>query len=218
MSNHALLRGSSLHAPSSELVENISGTSILKLKVVSLNGMGTVYPKVTLCNPSINSPFGIAQVTIANTRSGLITCLGFMFSVDTHLWSVDTALYSDSSGNLSTIVNGNPIATVIKTDAVYGVLYVGGLGGTSPITPSIAEYFETVSKNLKSYPYSLNYTSGVLNSIVYTIDGSHSITKTFNYTLGTLTSLTLSGDTPTGIFLTKSLTYTGSNLTSVTYS
>jgi hypothetical protein len=29
--------------------------------------------------------------------------------------------------------------------------------------------FETVSKNLKSYPYTLNYTSGKLTSIVYTV-------------------------------------------------
>ena len=77
--------------------------------------------------------------------------------------------------------------------------------------------FESVSKNLKSNPYQLNYTSGVLTSIVYTI-GPGSITKTLNYTGSLLTSIVLSGDTPSGIDLTKTLGYTSGNLTSVTYS
>jgi hypothetical protein len=56
-----------------------------------------------------------------------------------------------------------------------------------------------------------------LTSIVYTLPVG-TITKTLNYTLGTLTSIVLSGDTPAGIDLTKTLGYTGSELTSITYS
>lgn len=82
---------------------------------------------------------------------------------------------------------------------------------------SYDETFETVSKNLKGKPYALNYTSGKLTSIVYTIVGGN-ITKTLNYTGDKLTSLVLSGATPTGISLTKTLTYTGNTLTSITYS
>lgn len=84
-------------------------------------------------------------------------------------------------------------------------------------TGGLGEEFETVSKNLKSYPYTLNYTAGVLTSIVYTLP-SGSITKTLNYTAGLLTSVVLSGDTPSGIDLTKTLSYTGSDLTGVVYS
>ena len=79
------------------------------------------------------------------------------------------------------------------------------------------EHFETVSKNLSSYPYVLNYTSGLLTSIVYTLP-SGSITKTLNRTSGKLTSIVLSGDTPSGINLTKTLTYSGSQLVGVSYS
>lgn len=88
---------------------------------------------------------------------------------------------------------------------------IAGGGGAA------AEAFETVAKNLLSYPYALNFSGSVLNTIVYTV-GAGSITKTFNYTNGKLTSIVLSGDTPEGIYLTKTLTYTGENLTSVTYS
>lgn len=77
--------------------------------------------------------------------------------------------------------------------------------------------FETVSKNLKGNPYALNYTSGNLTSIVYTLT-SGTITKTLNYTGGKLTSIVLSGNTPSGINLTKTLSYTGDTLTSITYS
>lgn len=82
---------------------------------------------------------------------------------------------------------------------------------------SIPEYYETVSKNLKSWDATFNYTAGQLTSIVYT-SGLKSITKTFNYTGGNLTSIVLSGDTPLGILLTKTLSYTGNELTGVSYS
>jgi hypothetical protein len=78
--------------------------------------------------------------------------------------------------------------------------------------------FETVSKNLKQYNYALNYTSGALTSIVYTIPTVGTITKTLNYTSGVLTSVVLSGSTPLGISLTKTLTYTSGVLTAVAYS
>ena len=80
-----------------------------------------------------------------------------------------------------------------------------------------SEYFESVSKNIKSYPSVLNYTGGILTSVVYTVPAG-TITKTFNYTLGKLTSIVLSGDTPNGINLTKTLTYTGDSITVVGYS
>jgi hypothetical protein len=77
--------------------------------------------------------------------------------------------------------------------------------------------FESISKNLKGYPYALNYTSGKLTSIVYTLSNG-TITKTLNYTGEKLTSIVLSGDTPTGINLTKTLSYTADTLTHIIYS
>jgi hypothetical protein len=57
-----------------------------------------------------------------------------------------------------------------------------------------------------------------IDTIVYDLGGGLSITKTFNYTLGVLTSIVLSGDTPSGIELTKTFGYIGVDLTSVIYS
>lgn len=79
----------------------------------------------------------------------------------------------------------------------------------------IAETFETVSKNLDASGATLDYdVSGNLTSIEY-LNG---ITKTLNYTGENLTSVVLSGSTPSGIDLTKTLSYTGENLTGVAYS
>ncbi len=93
-----------------------------------------------------------------------------------------------------------------------GTYMLGQIGG------SAAETFETVSKNLKSYPATLSYSGQNLATIEYGLGGGLTILKTLNYTGENLTSVVLSGDTPGGISLTKTLDYTGDNLTGVIYS
>lgn len=119
---------------------------------------------------------------------------------------------ADSTTDTLTLVAGSNITlTTNATNDSITIEATGGGGG------SAAETFETVSKNLKSWGGVLNYTNGVLTSIVYT-DGVDTITKTLNYTNTVLTSIVLSGDTPAGIDLTKTLGYTNGSLTSITYS
>jgi hypothetical protein len=107
-------------------------------------------------------------------------------------------------------------ATTIYVDSLTKKLTTKDDTGTVVEYGQDVEYFETVSKNLKSWGASFNYSGGNLSSIVYT-DGVDTITKTFNYTGDSLTSIVLGGDTPSGIELTKTLGYTSGNLTSVTY-
>jgi hypothetical protein len=113
--------------------------------------------------------------------------------------------YRDSGGNLVRLGIGS---------TGQGLSVVAGIPAWATTT-NVS--FETVSKNLNSYPYSINYTGTDLTSIVYTV-GAGSITKTFNYTGTELTSIVLSGSgLPSGINLTKTLSYTGTDLTSVSY-
>lgn len=107
------------------------------------------------------------------------------------------------------------IPTVIGSSGAPGP--EGPPGPPGPPGPA-GDSFETVSKNLRAYPYALNYTSGTLTSIVYTLPDTSTVTKTFNYTTEQLTSIVLSGATPGGIDLTKTFTYTGDDLTSIGYS
>ena len=76
----------------------------------------------------------------------------------------------------------------------------------------ISSLFETVSANLSTYDYTLDYNgSGDITPIVY----SNAATKAFNYTGTDITSIILSGSTPSGIELTKTLSYTGTDVTDI---
>ncbi len=89
--------------------------------------------------------------------------------------------------------------------------------GTGLIYSDLTSY-ETVSKNLKSYPYVINRIGSIINTIVYTLSLG-TITKTFSYDVNNnVSSIILSGATPAGILLTKTFNYTGSILTSISYS
>jgi len=113
----------------------------------------------------------------------------------------------------SITINTSNQLTIVFGELVTGTARVLGTGGVS-----FEDTFETVSKNLKGNPFVLNYTGTQLTSMVYTLPESEEITKTFAYTGSQLDSITLSGDTPSGIDLVKTLGYTDGKLTSVTYS
>ena len=138
---------------------------------------------------------------------------------------------SNPSALVDTIVFPNGTVSIVGGTATITGLQgpqgeqgpAGATGATGPQGPagpqgdSWQEEFETVAKNLKSYPNSRSYTGARLDSVTYTVPGG-TIIKTLNYTGDKLTSVVLSGDTPSGIELTKTNTWTGDNLTGVAYS
>lgn len=130
MAYHKHLRGADLHSPSNELVENNTGSTLTKMKVVSLSGIGTTYPQVILCNPSVNTPIGIIQSDMLTGTYGIISTLGLMYGLDTSAWAIGTHIYSDVNGNLSAIPHQNPVAFVVKSHATTGVLYVTAFATT----------------------------------------------------------------------------------------
>ena len=73
--------------------------------------------------------------------------------------------YNNSSYVAKATTTGN-----LPTNTTYWQL-LAGQGPAGPQGASWQEQFETVSKNLKSYPAVLNYTMGVLTSIVFTLPG-----------------------------------------------
>jgi len=87
---------------------------------------------------------------------------------------------------------------------------------TSDVLPGAgasADTFETVSKNLSATDASYGYTDDLLTTITY-----GSIIKTLAYGPDGLASITLSGATPGGIDLVKTLVYSSGKLVSATYS
>ena len=124
MANHSQITGSGLHAPSRHFVSNNTGSTIPKWTVVDLNGFGAVFPQVVIGNPSLLPNFGITEAEILTGQSGFVCSLGFLYNIDTSLWTVGTPLYSSSVGVLQSTVNGPPVGLVVKQDAVFGVIYV----------------------------------------------------------------------------------------------
>ena len=124
---HRNLRGTDLHSPTNELVENTTGSSISALKVVKYTGVG-VYPKIEPVSSSNEIARGITQSAINDGGTGYITCLGFMFGVNTNSYNVGDKLYASAGGSLTTAAAGLPVAYVLKKDPVNGILYVANTG------------------------------------------------------------------------------------------
>lgn len=126
----------------------------------------------------------------------------------------DAGTYPTASGpgDILTFTTSNP--------AKY---FFTGTALTDTVTLTIngfLEYsFEAISKNLKAYDYSIAYTGDLVDEITYDLGGGLSIVKSFSYNIDdTVSTIVLSGDTPSGIELTKTFTYTSGKVTSVGYS
>jgi Collagen triple helix repeat (20 copies) len=98
-------------------------------------------------------------------------------------------------------------------DGRSGVMIGGGgsSGGSSTPAP---ETFETVSKNLSASGAVMGYSGGDLVSVTY----ANGIVKTLAYSIDGLASVTLSGNTPSGIALVKTFNYSSGSLSGFTYS
>lgn len=116
-------------------------------------------------------------------------------------------------------VDGSPSGTA--TTLVFPNGSVSFAGSTATIT-SLQETFETVAQNLKAHATGFTYVDGRVTSIMYTVPSVGIAQKIINYTGNKITSIVLAnvvGEAlPSGISLTKTITYTGDNITGVAYS
>jgi hypothetical protein len=120
-----------------------------------------------------------------------------------------TGLTAALAGKQATLVSATNIKTVNGSSLLgSGNLVVSGGGG------GLAETFETVSKNLPAAGAAVAYSGGEISTISY----SNGIVKTFSYGPDGLSTVVLSGLTPGGIDLTKTLTYSAGQLSGFTYS
>ena len=140
-------------------------------------------------------------------------------------WSANTLTVAR---NGSTIENINDDLLVTLKGITVQLIYSGttwqvtattgarGPTGNTGNTGSFVTTYETIAKNLSGYPYTMNYSANVLISTVYTTPSSSTITKSFNYSSGILSSIVITGDSLSNTY-TKIFTYTNGLISSVGY-
>jgi len=128
-----------------------------------------------------------------------------------NLWNQRYSSVTDVYNNLDSEVQ--------ELQILYANLVLGS-GTHTTTTTGLAETFETVSKNLKQYPYSLTYDTGdYLTSVRYQISDTSYVMKSLSYnSSGQLYLVGLTGNPVPSVSLFKHLYYSGSNITGVSYS
>lgn len=132
-------------------------------------------------------------------------------------------LTSNSSGtsNLKITTDfGNISSTELEIRGGTNVTtrFVGNAVFIDAASSTIATTFETLSKNLNSYPYNINRNgNNQVSSINYTTPLLGEIVKTLSYNDSTLANIRIAGPSLPSVYL-KTLTYANSLIVSASYS
>ena len=131
-----------------------------------------------------------------------------------------TASWASLAGlfSLNITVNADTGQVTTNTLGITGGNGISTRLSGNNVIIDIANTFELLSKNAKSNPYVINRTGNQITAIVYTLLDSSTITKTFNYSLAKLTSISITGTALNNLTYTKTLSYTGDVVTSASYS
>jgi hypothetical protein len=194
------------------------GTPVMATGTIGNNGVITIAPMDGTDPNNYKYYLGVANADIAQNATGAIVDTGKVRGFDTTEWAEGDVLYI-STTEVGKFTNVEPLtglkmptAFVVTSESTNGEIMVR----VTPVDENahIRQTFETVSKNLAASDVTLNYTDGDLTSLVY----ANGITKTLSYTSGNLTTITLSGATPNGIDMVKTLAYSsGGDLTGISY-
>ena len=176
--------------------------------------------------PSINVTSSTeASVSVSISASALVEP---SVSVSVEESSINVATSVDPDISVISSVTVTPISVSVEERTIaVGIaptspsVFVSSQaqGARGPAGPmGTVEGFEAISLNILSYNKTYNWTGDIINSIDYETP-SGTITKTYSYTSGNVTSVTLSGAIPSGFPITKTYTYDGSgNIISTNYS
>jgi len=108
-----------------------------------------------------------------------------------------------------TINNVIEEVAVFVTDVIEQIIVIAG---------ELQDTFETFSKNLRSYNFTIEYTDNRVTKLIYTSPVGI-IEKLLTYNAqNELTAITLSGAIPLGVALQKTITYENGKLKTITYS
>lgn len=194
------------------------GTPVMATGTLGASGIITIAPMDGTDPDNYKYLIGVAGADIAVDATGDVVDTGKVRGFDTTAWNEGEVLWISTTavGEFTNVEPTTglkmPVAFVVTDHHTNGEIMVR----VTPVDENahVKQTFETVSKNLAASDVTLNYTDGDLTSLVY----ANGITKTLSYTSGNLTTITLSGATPNGIELVKTLAYSsGGDLTGISY-
>ena len=196
-----------------EELHNVSITSLADNQVLKYDAPNLLWKNETLVSGDVG--LGNVPNTDATNPANIVQTASYRFVTDTEKTDWNSKEPGVVPGTTSQYWRGDKSWQTLDKSAVG----LPNVDNTSDLSKD-GSHYEKVSKNLRSYPASFNYTSGVLTSVVYQTGVMTSITKTLNYTTGVLTSIVLSGNIPSelGGITTKTITYSAGNLSAVSYS
>lgn len=105
----------------------------------------------------------------------------------------------------------------IYTGLTWQVTATTGAKGAPGATGIIATSYESISKNLNTYPYVISRSGNLISNITYTTPSGDYV-KNYHYTFGVLDYVTISGVPLGSSVYTKTLNYVSGVITSVSYS
>ena len=210
------------------------GTTKVDLDTANVNITGNLLPSANVTydlgsstlrwrtgyfsNLSVDGKFTSSTVTIQGNLAvnGNITAVGNL-----HLSQPLSIQYGGTGGANANVALQN----LLPTTTNYGyVLTTNGAGsyywaeGTPGPAGTIDTTYETLAQNVNAYPYVINRTGSTITDVTYTV-GGNTIVKEFTYNgSGQIESIAIYG-TPLGSTVyTKNLTYSGTSVSSVSYS
>jgi hypothetical protein len=116
-----------------------------------------------------------------------------------------------------TITSANVVNGILQLTLSSGNVVIVEGTVVGPPGPGLEDTFEVLSKNLKSYPYTINRDGAqTITSVVYTTPGNLIITKTLSYTNGLIANIAISGNALGNTYI-KTLNYVDTVIVGASY-
>jgi hypothetical protein len=209
------------------MLVSINGTIQQPYTAYNVSGYNIIFTEV----PEATDRIEIRHIAIGSGVTVTSLVLGnISVSLDTanvnvvgnlHLSQPLSVQYGGTGGANANVALQN----LLPTTTNYGyVLTTNGAGsyywaeGTPGPAGTIDTTYESLAQNMNAYPYTINRTGSTITDVTYTV-GGNTIVKEFTYNgSGQIESIAIYG-TPLGSTVyTKNLTYSGTSVSSVSYS
>jgi len=163
-----------------------------------------------------NGSFNIYLPATPNTGSYVQITDGNDWSVNRLIVKRNGSSIENNNDDLALTVKGVTVE-FIYSGTTWQVTATTGAKGSAGATGIIPQTYESISKNLNTYPYTITRSGNLVSYITYTTPNGNYV-KNYYYIQGVLSYVTISGALLGSSVYTKTLNYTSGVITSVSYS